>query len=345
MFTVLFLLMSGFVVDAKTRVVFEKMEFDVGGRRILVLWERLNEPDVVVRYCGVNYVYFDAVTNWWDQILVEWNVSRYVGPPSWYKPGDLESGARLNSERLRVASELKNAFERAKAEELGWVGRLDLVYYFEWKPKILGIYAYLGDVEAPKEAKINRIKALLNRVSGVLEEYNVSIVMIVETYTAIEPERLFPTGYALSRALDEARVNKSGIPDVVRRYVVEGGWNAGNSLSLVVGLSFYQPPPDREELELLVKWIRDRMGHCETPLVIVFNVPKPEGEILVGVAPGISVEPRLPGTGTSITETITATVGTMMDVKSSQHTGSLSILILIVLLVIVIGLLIARRIL
>jgi len=33
--------MSGFVVDAKTRVVFEKMEFDVGGRRILVLWERL----------------------------------------------------------------------------------------------------------------------------------------------------------------------------------------------------------------------------------------------------------------------------------------------------------------
>ena len=342
---VLLLLSLGFSVKAETPYVFEKLEFNIDGVKTLVLWQRLGEPDVVVEYCGVNYVYFDAVTNWWDQILVEWNVSRYVGPPSWYKPGDLESGARLNSERLRVASELKNAFERAKAEELGWVGRLDLVYYFEWKPKILGIYAYLGDVEAPKEAKINRIKALLNRVSGVLEEYNVSIVMIVETYTAIEPERLFPTGYALSRALDEARVNKSGIPDVVRRYVVEGGWNAGNSLSLVVGLSFYQPPPDREELELLVKWIRDRMGHCETPLVIVFNVPKPEGEILVGVAPGISVEPRLPGTGTSITETITATVGTMMDVKSSQHTGSLSILILIVLLVIVIGLLIARRIL
>jgi hypothetical protein len=338
--------MSGFVVDARTWVVFEKMEFVVDGRRILVLWERLNEPDVVIRYCGVNYVYFDAVTTWWDEILVEWNVSRYVGPPSWYKPGDLEGGARLNSERLRVASELKNAFEKTGVRELGWVGMLDLVYYFEWEPKILGVSVYLGGVEAPKEAKINRIKALLNRVSGVLEEYNVSIVMIQETYTAIHPEKLFPAGYALSRALNEARMNKSGIPDVVRRYVVEGGWNAGNSLSLVVGLSFYQPPPDRKDLELLVKWIRDRMGHCETPLVIVFNVPKPEGrEILPGVASGISVEPRLPGTGTSITETITATVGTMMDVKSSRHTDSLSILILIVLLVIAIGLLIARRIL
>jgi hypothetical protein len=315
MFTVLFLLMSGFVVDARTWVVFEKMEFDVDGRRILVLWERLNEPDVVVGYCGVNYVYFDAVTRWWDEILVEWNVSRYVG-----------LRVTNNSERLRIASELKSAFEKAGVRELGWVGMLDLVYYFEWEPKILGVSVYLGGVEAPKEAKINRIKALLNRVSGVLEEYNVSIVMIQETYTTIHPEKLFPAGYALSRALDEARMNKSGIPDVVRRYVVEGGWDAGNSLSLVVGLSFNQPPPDRKELELLVKWIRDRMGHCETPLVIVFNVPKPEGEIL---APGISVEPRLPGT----------------DVKSSQHTDSLAILIPIILLVIAIGLLIARRIL
>jgi hypothetical protein len=328
---VLPLLSLGFSVKAETPYVFEKLEFNIDGVKTLVLWQRLGEPDVIVGYCGVNYVYFDAVTTWWDEILVEWNVSRYVG-----------LRVTNNSERIATYNELKNAFERAKARELGWYGMLDLVYYFEWEPKILGVSVYLGGVEAPKEAKINRIKALLNRVSGVLEEYNVSIVMIKETYTAIKPERLFPAGYALSRALDEARMNKSGIPDVVRRYVVEGGWDAGNSLSLVVGLSFNQPPPDEKDLELLVKWIRDRMGHCETPLVIVFNVSEPEGEIL---APGISVEPRLPGTGTSITETITATVSTMMDVKSSRHTDSLSILILIVLLVIAIGLLIARRIL
>ncbi len=330
MFTVLLLLMSGFVVDARTWVVFEKMEFVVDGRRILVLWERLNEPDVVVGYCGVNYVYFDAVTTWWDEILVEWNVSRYVGLPSWYKPGDLEGGARLNSERIATYNELKDAFEKAGVRELGWYGMLDLVYYFEWEPKILGIYAWLGGVEAPREAKINRIKALLNRVSGILEKYNISIVMVIEVDSMIEIEKSAPAAHALVRALNEARVGKSEIPDVVRRYVVEGWWSAGNSLGSV-GLAFAQPPPGREDLETLVKWIRDRMGHCEIPLVIAFNVPKPEGrEILPDVAPGIS----------------------MMDVKSSRHTdisyrypSTLTPMILLaVLLAITVGLLVAKRI-
>jgi hypothetical protein len=264
-------LLLSFSASAGTSYVFERMEFDVGGRRILVLWERLGEPDVVARYCGVNYVYFDAVTKWWDQILVEWNVSRYVG-----------LRVTNNSERITTYNELREAFEKTGVRELGWYGMLDLVYYFDWEPKILGIYAYLGGVEAPKEAKINRIKVLLNRVSGILEKYNVSIVMVIEVHSVIEIGRSSPAAHALIRVLNEARMNKSGIPDVVRKYVVEGGWSAGNSLGLV-GLAFGLPAPSKEDLEVLVKWIRDRMGYCEIPLAIAFNVPMPDGVLAVEV--------------------------------------------------------------
>jgi hypothetical protein len=103
-------------VSAGTSYVFERMEFDVGGRRILVLWERLGEPDVVVRYCGVNYVYFDALTKWWDQILVEWGVSRYIG-----------LRVTNNSERIATYNELKEAFEKTGVRELGWYGRLESI--------------------------------------------------------------------------------------------------------------------------------------------------------------------------------------------------------------------------
>jgi hypothetical protein len=264
-------LLLNFSASAGTSYVFERMEFDVGGRRILVLWERLGEPDVVVRYCGVNYVYFDAVTKWWDQILVEWGVSRYVG-----------LRVTNNSERIATYNELKEAFEKTGVRELGWYGRLDLAYYFDWEPRILGIHAYLGGVEAPREAKINRIKVLLNRVSGILEKYNVSIVMVVEVHSMVEVERSSPAAHALIRVLNEARTNKSGIPDVVRKYVVEGGWSAGNSLGLV-GLAFGLPAPSKEDLEVLVKWIRDGMGYCEIPLAIAFNVPMPDGVLAVEV--------------------------------------------------------------
>ena len=334
---VLLLLSLGFSVKAETPYVFEKLEFNIDGVKTLVLWERLGEPDVVVGYCGVNYVYFDAVTMWWDESLVEWNVSRYVGLPSWYKPGDLEGGARLNSERLRIASELKDAFEKAGVRELGWYGMLDLVYYFEWEPKILGIYAWLGGVEAPREAKIDRIEALLNRVSGILEKYNISIVMVIEVDSMIEIEKSAPAAHALVRALNEARVGKSEIPDVVRRYVVEGRWSAGNSLGSV-GLAFAQPPPGREDLETLVKWIRDRMGHCEIPLVIAFNVPAPPQEAIVH---DIGFKPT-----TIVINDVTSAK------RSSQHTdisyrypSTLTpIILLAVLLAITVGLLVAKRI-
>jgi hypothetical protein len=265
-------LLLSFSVGAETSYVFERMEFDVGGRRILVLWERLGVPDVIVRYCGVNYVYFDAVTKWWDQILVEWGVSRYVG-----------LRVTNNSERIATYNELREAFEKTGVRELGWYGMLDLFYYFDWEPRILGIHTYLGGVEAPREAKINRIKALLSRVSSVLEEYNVSIVMVVEVHSMVEIKRSSPAAHALVRVLNEARTNKSGIPDVVRKYVVEGGWSAGNSLGLV-GLAFGLPAPSKEDLEVLVKWIRDRMGYCEIPLAIAFNVPMPDGVLAPQIA-------------------------------------------------------------
>jgi hypothetical protein len=264
-------LLLSFSASAGTSYVFEKMEFDIDGRRILVLWERLGEPDVVVRYCGVNYVYFDAVTKWWDQVLVEWGVSRYVG-----------LRVTNNSERIATYNELREAFEKIGVRELGWYGMLSLAYYFDWEPKILGIHAYLGGVEAPREAKINRIKALLNRVLGILERYNVSIVMVVEVHSMVEVERSSPAAHTLIRVLNEARTNKSGIPDVVRKYVVEGGWSAGNSLGLV-GLAFGLPAPSKEDLEVLVKWIRDKMGYCEIPLAIAFNVPMPDGVLAVEV--------------------------------------------------------------
>jgi hypothetical protein len=323
---VLLLLSLGFSVKAETPYVFEKLEFNIDGVKTLVLWQRLGEPDVIVGYCGVNYVYFDAVTTWWDEILVEWNVSRYVG-----------LRVTNNSERIATYNELKNAFERAKARELGWYGMLDLVYYFEWEPKILGIYAWLGGVEAPREAKINRIKALLNRVSGILEKYNISIVMVEEVDSMIEIEKSAPAAHALVRALNEARVGKSEIPDVVRRYVVEGWWSAGNSLGSV-GLAFAQPPPGREDLETLVKWIRDRMGHCEIPLVIAFNVPAPPQEAIVH---DIGFKPT-----TIVTNDVTSAK------RSSQHTdisyrypSTLTpIILLAVLLAITVGLLVAKRI-
>jgi hypothetical protein len=107
-------------------------------------------------------------------------------------------------------------------------------------------------------------------------------------------------------------VGESEIPDVVRRYVVEGRWSAGNSLGSV-GLAFAQPPPGREDLETLVKWIRDRMGHCEIPLVIAFNVPAPPQEAIV------------------------------LDIEFKPSTLT-PIILLAVLLAITVGLLVAKRI-
>jgi hypothetical protein len=323
---VLLLLSLGFSVKAETPYVYEKLEFNIGDVKTLVLWQRLGEPDVIVRYCSVNYVYFDAVTRWWDQILVEWGVSRYVG-----------LRVTNNSERIATYNELREAFEKTGVRELGWYGMLSLVYYFEWEPKILGIYAYLGGVEAPKEAKINRIKVLLNRVSGVLEKYNISIVMVIEVDSMIEIEKSAPAARALVRALNEARVGKSEIPDVVRRYVVEGWWSAGNSLGSV-GLAFAQPPPGREDLESLVKWIRDRIGHCETPLVIAFNVPAPPQEAIVH---DIGFKPT-----TIAINDVTSAKWSLQHTDISYRYPSMPtpIILLAILLAITVGLLVAKRI-
>ncbi len=333
----LLILMSSFSVEAETPSVFEKIELDVKGKKILVLWQRLGVPDAIIRYCGLNYIYFNPTLKWWDQVIVEWNISRYVGPPPWFKE-DAESVARLNSERLATLNEIEEAFERAGAREHGWYGMVNLVYYFEWEPKILGIYAYLGGVEVPREAKINRIEALLNRVSGVLEKYNATIVMVIEVDSMIELEKVSPAGHALVRALNEAR-SGSEVPDVVRRYIVERMWgSAGNSLGSV-GLSFTLPPPSMEDLEVLVKWIRDRMGHCEVPLVIAFNVPVPERKLLpliiekVEPPPLVTEEPSTSEFNTAIYETM---VG--------ERLRSILVLAVITLISIAIGLLAGRRI-
>jgi len=60
LFTLLLIYVSllGLVVKAETPIVFEKFNLDINGEKILVFMERLGEPDVIIRYCGVNYVYF-----------------------------------------------------------------------------------------------------------------------------------------------------------------------------------------------------------------------------------------------------------------------------------------------
>ncbi len=337
----LLILMSSLSVEAETPSVFEKIELDVKGKKILVLWQRLGVPDAIIRYCGLNYIYFNPTLKWWDQVIVEWNISRYVGLPPWFKPDDAESEAKLNSEKLATLNEIEEAFERAGAREHGWYGMVYLGYYFEWEPKILGIYAYLGGVEVPREAKINRIEALLNRVLGVLEKYNATIVMIIEVDSMIELKKVFPAGYALGRALNEAR-SGSEVPDVVRRYIAEGTWNAGNSLGSV-SIAFDLPPPSMEDLEVLVKWIRDRMGHCEVPLVIGFNVPVPGAEdieLLPLIIENESAEsPPMVAEEPSTSEPNT----TMYETMIGERLGSVLVLAVIALISIAIGLLAGRR--
>jgi len=355
------LLVLSFSAESRTPHVFEKIELDVSGRRILVLWQRLEEPDVIVGYCGVNYIYFDPNTRLWDQTLVEWNVSRYVGPPDWYTPGDPKSVARLNAERIATYNELMEAFERAGACRYGWYGLLDLIYYFEWEPRVLGILAYLGGVKASADAKLNKINVLLENVLHVLEKYNISIVLILETDTMMEPERSLPAAHALGRALVQARMQKEEIPEVVRRYVVEGRWVLGNSFG-VVGLAFGLEPPDEESIRVLVRWIRDGMGYCEIPLVIGFNAPMSDGILL-------PLKIDLPSTDTPTTTTNIVETGSIAvtiavsdtntsydeedtmkshDVeyivrRSSPRSSSPLILILLALLVIATWLLIIRK--
>jgi len=300
---------------------------------ITIVWRVLREPDIIIRYCGLNYIYLEeSKAPWFDVILEKYNISRYVGPPSWYKPGDLESEIKLSAERNATANKLEEEFERAGVRSFGWVGRLNFVYYFEWDPKVLGIYMYLGGVESrDKNIKLAKIRGLLESVSHILREYNISRVIIWEVYTTLDPDKVIGASYALERAIRKVKENA---PETIKRLLEE--WLLGASLDLVVGLSLAAKPPSEEVIEEFVKWIRDEMKYCEVPLVIVFNAYIPPAPIPIPLTVPLSPEPTKTETRTMAT--------TKADSNESLNINTLITSIALVLVAVSTVLIIARRI-
>jgi hypothetical protein len=251
--------------------VFSIETLDVDGKTYTIIWVGLGRPDLTIRYCGLNYIYYRPVIEYTFKVVdgklwtpyeeVVGKVSRYIGPPEWYKKNEAGMIGLLNYERFLVANKTKEAFEKAGARRHGWTGLLNFVYYHEWDPKVLGVYVYLGGVEASKDAKVNRVKGLIRSVSKVLEEWNVTHIMVWETYSNVPADKVIEASVRFGDALTE-------------------GWVAGASLALSIDISLVSKPPSVEEIVFFVKWLRDKVGYCEVPLVVEFSHPPMEIEDL-----------------------------------------------------------------
>jgi hypothetical protein len=199
-------------------------------------------------------------------------VSRYIGP------NEAGMGGLLDYERFLIADKTEEAFEKAGARRHGWTGQLNFVYYHEWDPKVLGVYVYLGGVEAGKDAKVNRVKGLIRSVSKVLEEWNVTHIMVWETYSNVPADKVIEASVRFGDALAEGAYSGRA-PEAIRRILSEG-WIAGAGLSLAYRVSLVSKPPSVEEIVFFVKWFRDKVGYCEVPLVVEFSHPPIEVEDL-----------------------------------------------------------------
>jgi hypothetical protein len=174
-------------------------------------------------------------------------------------------------ERFLIANKTKEAFEKAEARRHGWTGLLNFVYYHEWDPKVLGVYVYLGGVEAGKDAKV---KGLIRSVSRVLEELNVTHIMVWEAYSNVPADKVIEASVRFGDALAEGAYSDRA-PETIRRILSEG-WIAGAGLNLAYRVSLASKPPSVEEIVFFVKWLRDKVGYCEVPLVVEFSYPPME---------------------------------------------------------------------
>jgi hypothetical protein len=177
-------------------------------------------------------------------------------------------------ERFLIANKTKEAFEKAGARRYGWTGQLNFVYYHEWDPRVLGVYVYLGGVEVSKDAKVNRVKGLIRSVSRVLEELNVTHIMVWEAYSNVPADKVIEASVRFGDALAEGAYSDRA-PEAIRRILSEGGI-AGAGLNLAYIVSLASKPPSVEEIVFFVKWLRDKVGYCEVPLVVEFSYPPME---------------------------------------------------------------------
>jgi hypothetical protein len=266
--------------------VFSIETLDVDGKTYTIIWVGLGRPDLTIKYCGLNYIYYKPLINVipaehaYEEIVSK--VSKYVGPPEWFKKNEASMIGLLNYERFLIANKTKEAFEKARARRHGWTGQLNFVYYHEWDPKVLGVYMYLGGVEASKDAKVNRVKGLIRSVSKVLEELNVTHIMVWETYSNVPADKVIEASVRFGDSLAEGAYS-GGAPEAIRRVLSEG-WIAGAALNLAYIISLASKPPSVEEIVFFVKWLRDKVGYCEVPLVVEFSVEIPPLERLPGVS-------------------------------------------------------------
>ena len=264
--------------------VFSIETLDVDGKTYTIIWVGLGRPDLTIRYCGLNYIYYRPVIEYTFKVVdgklwtpyeeVVGKVSKYVGPPEWYRKNEAGMIGLLNYERFLIADKIEEAFEKAGARRHGWTGLLNFVYYHEWDPKVLGVYVYLGGVEASKDAKVNRVKGLIRSVSKVLEEWNATHIMVWETYSNVPADKVIEASVRFGDALTEGAYSGRA-PETIRRILSEG-WIAGASLALSIDISLVSKPPSVEEIVFFVKWLRDKVGYCEVPLVVEFNYPPME---------------------------------------------------------------------
>jgi len=268
--------------------VFSIETLDVDGKTYTIIWVGLGRPDLTIRYCGLNYIYYKPVIEYTFKVVngelwtpyeeVVSKVSKYVGPPEWYRKNEAGMIGLLNYERFLIANKTKEAFEKAGARRHGWTGQLNFVYYHEWDPKVLGVYMYLGGVEVSKDAKVNRVKGLIRSVSKVLEELNVTHIIVWETYSSVPADKVIEASVRFGDALTEGAYSDRA-PEAIRRILSEG-WIAGAGLNLAYIISLVSKPPSLEEIVFFVKWLRDKVGYCEVPLVVEFNYPPMEIEDL-----------------------------------------------------------------
>jgi len=284
--------------------VFNIETLDVDGKTYTIIWVGLGRPDLTIRYCGLNYIYYRPVIEYTFKVVngelwtpyeeVVSRVSRYIGPPEWYKKNEAGMIGLLNYERFLIANKTEEAFEKAGARRHGWTGQLNFVYYHEWDPKVLGVYMYLGGVEASKDAKVNKVKGLIRSVSKVLEELNVTHIMVWETYSNVPADKVIEASVRFGDALTEGAYS-GGAPEAIRRVLSEG-WIAGAALNLANIISLTSKPPSVEEIVFFVKWLRDKVGYCEVPLVVEFSHPRMEIEDLALRVSEVS-EPTQSGKG------------------------------------------------
>ncbi|MGC9010396.1 MAG: hypothetical protein ACP5I7_07290, partial [Sulfolobales archaeon] len=179
--------------------------------------------------------------------------------------------------------------------------------------------------------KLGRIKGLLESVSHILREYNISGIIIWEVYSNLDPDKVIGAGYALQKAV--TRVKKEA-PDTIRRLLED--FILGASLDRVVALSLSAKPPSRDVIEEMIKLIRDEMKYCEVPLVITFNAYIPPAPIPIPLTVPLSPEPTKTETQTMAT--------TKADSNESLNINTLITSIALVLVAVSTVLIIARRI-